>query len=328
MADSGALGARRDAGTYVYLTLMVLIGSTTASAAKLAVRELPIGLMPPVRFGFAGLCLLPLIGSGGALRRMVRENPMRLLLAAALCVPINQPLFLYGTRLAPTTHVGLIYALCPLVVLAMALALRQERLAPSRLLGIGACVLGVLIVGLGNLWVATPESTDQLWGDLLLVGAVVTWGIYLTISKPLIARHGALPALAGTFLVGSLLDLPVAGASISGWATAVSASAAAWWSFVFLTLGQSVLGLACQNQAMRRLDASQVAAVGNGAPMLTIVWGIWLLREPITPGLLLGALLTVLGIAWITRPVRASALDTVPELATCDENGALSGNSE
>jgi drug/metabolite transporter (DMT)-like permease len=52
-------------------------------------------------------------------------------LTGAFCVPINQAFFLNGARLAPTTHVGLIYALCPMVVLLLAWASGQERLVPS-----------------------------------------------------------------------------------------------------------------------------------------------------------------------------------------------------
>src|SRR3712207_2008665 len=44
-------GLRRDVRASVFLALMVLIGSSTATAAKFAVRELPIGLVPIVRFG-------------------------------------------------------------------------------------------------------------------------------------------------------------------------------------------------------------------------------------------------------------------------------------
>src|SRR3954451_19683231 len=45
---------------WLFLALMVLITSTTATSAKFAVRELPVALLPLVRFGVAGLCLLPL----------------------------------------------------------------------------------------------------------------------------------------------------------------------------------------------------------------------------------------------------------------------------
>src|SRR3954469_23521946 len=81
---------------WLFLALMVLIGSSTAPAAKFAVRELPIGLLPLVRFGVAGLCLLPVLCRDGSWRRMLREDGGRILLTAAFCVPINQTFFLNG----------------------------------------------------------------------------------------------------------------------------------------------------------------------------------------------------------------------------------------
>src|SRR4051794_451188 len=86
---------------WLFLVLMVLITSTTATSAKFAVRELPVALLPLVRFGVAGLCLLPVTLRGGALSRLLREDLGRLALAAALCVPINQTVFPYGARLRP-----------------------------------------------------------------------------------------------------------------------------------------------------------------------------------------------------------------------------------
>ena len=47
-----------DLRAYVYVALMVVLGSTTAAAAKFAVAELPVTLVPAVRFGMAGLCLI------------------------------------------------------------------------------------------------------------------------------------------------------------------------------------------------------------------------------------------------------------------------------
>ena len=127
VGDVTAWYRSKDNSGYLFLVLMVLIGSSTATAAKFAVRELPIGLLPIARFGTAGLCLLPIVLRNGRWAKMLREDRGRLLLAAPLCVPINQCFFLSGARLAPTTHVGLIYATCPLVVLMLATAIGQER---------------------------------------------------------------------------------------------------------------------------------------------------------------------------------------------------------
>jgi drug/metabolite transporter (DMT)-like permease len=280
---------------------MVLIGSSTATAAKYVVRELPVGLLPVVRFGGAGLCLLPIVWREGALSRLIRADGLRLLVGAALCVPINQAFFLNATRLAPTSHVALFYAAVPLVVLLLAAALGQERLDLGRLGGVLATVSGVLVIGLGNLWHGGPAGRDAVSGDLLLVGAVLSWGAYMTVNKPLVARHGALPVLTSTFLLGSLLDLPIALAMLPSWTSLHAASPAAWWGLVYLILVATVLGLAFQNLALRRLDASQVASVGNASPILTVLWGVWLFHEAITPALALGGAMTLGGIVWTSR---------------------------
>ena len=292
VADSETETNQADLVGYAYLVLMVLIGSSTAASAKYAVRELPIGLVPLVRFGIAGLCVLPLAMRGGRLIKMIREDFGRVAVAAALCVPINQTFFLNGTKLAPTSHVALIYATCPMVVLFLAAILGQERFIARRVFGVLASVLGLGMVAFhgGTL------GAETLRGDLLLVGAVIAWGGYLTVNKPLIARHGSLPALAGTFLIGSLMDVPIALATTIDLSKLNTVSSAAWLGLIHLTLIVTVLGLAFQNQALRRFDATQVATFGNAAPILTIVWGVWLLGETFTLPLALGAALTLGGI--------------------------------
>jgi drug/metabolite transporter (DMT)-like permease len=60
-----------------------------------------------------------------------------------------------------------------------------------------------------------------------------------------------------------------------------------------------------------------VATVGNAAPMLTILWGTWLLGERVTPTLLAGGVLVLGGILWTTRPPlrrdrAAAALEPAP----------------
>ena len=63
-----------DIRAYVYVALMVLFGSTTAAAAKFAVADLPVTLVPVVRFGLAGICLLPWLWGRGVFVRMLRKD--------------------------------------------------------------------------------------------------------------------------------------------------------------------------------------------------------------------------------------------------------------
>lgn len=305
--EGGTSGPRPgfDPGAAAFLLLMVLVGSTTATAAKYAVRGLPLGFLPLARFGAAALCLLPVVLRSGALARMFRQDFPRLLATAAFCIPINQAFFLAGTRMAPTSHVGIIYATCPLVVLLLASALGQERMVLKRLAGVVLSVAGVAVIGAGNFLKAGGGDLLTLGGDLLLVGAVASWGVYLTANKPLVARHGAIPTLAGTFLVGALMQVPITVATFPGWGAFRGVPTSAWLGVVYLALVVTVFGLFCQNQALRRLDASQVATFGNAAPLLTIVWGVLLLGEELGAPLIAGASLTLGGIVWASRPARA-----------------------
>ncbi|WP_165226496.1 DMT family transporter [Aquisphaera insulae] len=298
---------RPDLRGYIYLALMIVIGSTTSPFATVVVRDLPVSVLPLLRFGFAGLCLIPFLTDRGALWRMLRHDPVRIAVVAACCVPINQSFFLNSVRFGPNSHVGLFYAVCPLIVWVLAWAIGEEALDLGRLWSVLASIAGVLVIGLGNAWGGdggTPEQTRSVMiADLLLVGAVISWGAYLTLSKPLITRYGALPVLAGTFLLGCLMELPIAAATMPHWLPTLGrVSTSAWVCLGLLGLFITPVNLALQNLSLRRLDASQVATFSNVAPVLTVVWGVWFFHERLSPALIVGGALTLLGVFWASRP--------------------------
>ncbi|AMV37974.1 DMT family transporter [Planctomyces sp. SH-PL62] len=317
-----------DVRAYVYLGIMIVLGSTTSPLAQVAVRQLPIGLVPLLRFGSAGLCLLPFLGGLGPVRELIRRDWRRLALVAACCVPINQFFFLTAAKLGTNAHVGLFYATVPLVVWILAWGLGHEPLDLARLGGILISITGVLVIGLGNILgadaAASPAQAHAVMvADLLLIGAVISWGAYVALSRPLIVRHGALPTLAGTFLVGCLLQVPISVLTAPGWGLQLrQASTTAWVCLGILALVMTPINLALQNLSLRRLDASQVATFSNVAPVLTVVWGVWLFGEALSPALVVGGLLTLAGVFWTSRPAprRAPAVAPVATPAPCVAN--------
>ncbi len=290
-----------DPTAYFYLVMMVLIGSSTAPSARYVVHEIPVGLIPLIRFGISGLVLLPFVWRSEGFRRMLRNDLPRLLITGACCIPINQFFFLNGARLAPTTHVALIYAACPLVVLALATVLRQEHFAVNRLLGVLSSMLGLFVIALGNFNGQAAGGSDVARGDLLLIGAVTSWGAYLTVGKPLVGRYGSLPVLAGTFLFGSLLDVPIAFWNMNSWPPFSGVSNRAWLALLHLTFIPTIFGLWFQNLALHKLDSSQVATFGNLSPVLTMIWGALLFGDRLTPTLALGGTLIMVGLFGTNR---------------------------
>ena len=304
---------------------MVLIGSTTAPAARYVVHSLPLASIPLMRFALACLCLVPLVWIKGGLGRLVRQDGWRLALAAALCVPINQGFFLGATKLGLTSHVALFYATCPLVVLLLAWGFRMERPNFARLAGVLLSVAGIVVVGIGHYLEHRSTGGDAahsvVLSDLLLLGAVASWGGYIVVSKPLIVRHGAMTVLAGTVLTGCIMSLPFALLDFPSLSSLKQVPLSAWSGLIFLGLFITPFAWAYQNLALRCFDASQVATFSNASPILTVIWGMWLFGEVLTPTLLAGGAMTLGGIYWACRPRRRGSRVVVRRGVTVDSSG-------
>ncbi len=143
--------------------------------------------------------------------------------------------------------------------------------------------------------------------DLLLLGAVASWGGYIAVSKPLVVRHGAITVLAGTVLTGLILSTPFAFLELPSWESIRAVPVSAWTALIFLGLFITPFAWAYQNLALRRFDASQVATFSNASPVLTVIWGMCLFGEVLTPTLIAGGAMTLGGIYWACRPRGASA---------------------
>jgi drug/metabolite transporter (DMT)-like permease len=253
---------------------------------------------------------------------MFRQDRRLLLWTTLFCIPINQAFFLHGVQQAPTSHAALIYAICPLVVLFLAVALGEERLEMTRLTGVAISVLGVIVIGLGNFWMGGSARNAVLRGDLLILGAVVSWGFYLTLNKWLVERHGALPALAGTFVLGCAVQLLVAALTTVRWPVWSSISWTAWQAVFYLAFVASGMGLVFQNLAIHRMDASQVATANNAGPILTVGWGILFFQEQLSAALIVGGIMTLGGILWTAWSRTEYVGDRRPEIAAELESSA------
>ena len=235
---------------YLHVVLMVLVGSTTAPAARYIVHSLPLSLIPVLRFGLACLCLVPLVWVKGGLGRLIRQDGWRLVLAAA-------PLRAHESSLLPGRHQAGADLSCgtflrnnPARRLAAGLGLPHgERPDFGRLSGVLLSVAGIVVIGIGHYLEQSSHrgaaAQSVVLSDLLLVGAVVSWGSYIVVSKPLIQRHGAMTVLAGTVLVGFLLSVLLVGFLLSvpfgflqlpSFASLARVPASAWLGLLFLGL--------------------------------------------------------------------------------------------
>jgi len=195
----------------------------------------------------------------------------------------------------------LILYLNPTLVLALGWLLYRKVASGRQLLGLAISYAGVMLVFGMELY--THGAGQQVgWGATLVFLSAVSYAIYLVYSAQYVKRLGALRlvGLATSFaclfcIAQFLLTRPLQAAQVD--------AAVIWLSVLNATLCTAVPVLLVM-LAVERLGAATVAQTGMIGPLSTILMGVWLLGEPLTPVMVGGTALVLTGIYVFTHQVK------------------------
>ncbi len=254
------------------------------------VSRLTFDAIPPITLGLVRL-LIGLAVLGAVLRRLPALRDRRLAGLGALLAGTLMLQF-WGTDLAGAAAGSLLTLLTPVFVAVLAPLFLRERTGPRQWAGIGVALAGAVAVSGG----ATGRS---LLGDLLLVGASLTWAAYTVFGAPLVRRLGALEITAGASVWAVPLMIPgtavellagnhlaLTGAAVLGALyLGVFATALAWWAWY---------------RGVERLPAVTASVFFLAQPVVGIALSIPIFHFPLTLGFAAGSILVVLGMLLAT----------------------------
>ncbi len=291
----------------ILLLSVTLIAGLTPVAARMATAEIPPLLIPLVRFGTAGL-LLAITAKWLRLWRPVARRHWPMLAALGfLCVPINQLGYLVGIKKANASHAGIAYALAPVLVFWISVALRRASL--SWRLGIASVLAfaGATLVDLatsGPKPIAGRLPQTMLVGDALLLSAVLSWSLFVVLSQPLVKELGAVTTLCLVFLVGTLWHIPVAAVDWMWLQEDFSISAITWqgWAgLAYLTFITAYLNYLLWYVVTARYDLTRSAVVTNAHFLVTVALEAVLFDQRVGKIAIVGSALLLSGIVLATR---------------------------
>jgi drug/metabolite transporter (DMT)-like permease len=255
-------------------------------------------------FGAMGLAQLRL--AGGALLfvtlflawrgrpelRLSGRQWLALIAVASNGMTLNQICFINGLARTSVAHTGLIVALGPVMVLAFSCLLRLEPLTLPKFTGMLISFGGVAILTLGG---GEKGSAAHWQGDLIVLAGAVSFAYYTIQLKAIANQYDALSLNTMTFAIGSLLMIPFAARSVLKirWA---NVTLAAWGSLAFMVVLGTVVAYLFYAFALTELSASRVAAFAYLQPVVAALLGAWLLGERITPRVVAGGALILLGV--------------------------------
>lgn len=272
--------------------LVMVIWGANVVAVKAALSDVPPILFAFVRFGTAFLVLLALLwwreGSVGLPRRDV----VPLLLLGLAGFGLYQDL--WATALGRTTasNSALITAATPVSTMLIAAAVGSDTLSPAKLVGAFIGFSGVVaVVGATHGFGFTGASA----GDLMTLGATISWACYVAFGAPVLRRHSPLRMATWAIGFGCLGMLPFAAWQATSFdVSRIHAGTVGLWLFCAL------LAAAAANvvmfEAVKVLGPTRAMLFQFLVPAFAVAMAAIFLGEAIVAGQVAGGAVIVLGI--------------------------------
>ncbi len=261
---------------------VVLASLAFASSGPLARYARPVH---PLFIAFGRVALAAVALSLLDLRGIVRSaaglslRQRAAVLTAGLLLAVHFALFLWGLDRTSLAAALSLISLEPLAVVLCAWAFFRVRPTRSEQAGVLLATAGAIVIAS-----ASGAGDHRLSGDLMVVGATVLYGLYVSFAR---ALRDALPARSYAALVYAsaalvyasaavflAAALPAAPGALAGVAPPPAHAAVA---IVALALVPTLVGHAAVQAAARRMSPSIVALVSLGETLGGIVIGaLWL----------------------------------------------------
>ncbi|TYO89123.1 DMT family transporter [Oceanicella actignis] len=306
LAHSPAPSAPTEGAVRRKLILAAMLWGGGFSAGRVAAESFtPLGAAA-ARYALAAAILLWLARRAhGVLPRLsLRQAAQTLVLGATGVFAYNLFFFAALARM-PASRTALFVALSPVAVALVGALWTRERLGARKWAGILAALVGAAILasrGAPGAMLADVAASFGA-GELFMLGAVAAWAAYTMVGRA--ALTGLTPLTATAYAAAWGFALLAATLALSGAPALVGApGAAAWLTVLFLAVGATVVPFVWYYEGVRALGPTRAAAFGNLVPFFGVLFGVVLLGESLTPAMLAGGAMIVLGVWQTTRPPR------------------------
>jgi drug/metabolite transporter (DMT)-like permease len=252
-------------------------------------------------FGFAVMVLVM-----AATGRRVRWPAVRRSALGGACFGINVAFFVSAVQRTSVAEVTLISSFQPVLVLLVAGPLFGERPGRREIGLVAAALVGVAVFEAG----AARGPVWSVSGDLLAVGALLTFTGYYLASKQVREHLDAVEYMAGALLVAAVVVTPIA--LVSGQPLGAVHGASWMWLALFV-LFPGALGHFLVNWAHGFVDVTISSVIVVGLPVVAAVLALVVLDEPLGPLEVAGGLVVIVCVAAIAvRPTLSGAVEDVP----------------
>lgn len=235
-----------------------------------------------------------------------KKDLVVIMLGGLLGFVISQTLTALALDYTTPVYYSLVAALTPVAVMILAAIFLKERITSMKMLGVLLAIAGGLLM----LFMSWKSGTgkDDLLGILLTVLSVLTWAVYLIITRKVSAKYSSVTQMKYVFLVSAVVTLPI----VLFTEPNQKLYSAAWeWSgaieMAFVVLFATVLGYFLIPYAMKFLRATTVSIYTNFQPVVASLVAIAIGQDVMSWDKPVAGLLVLLGAYIVTMPEKRKA---------------------
>ena len=276
------------------LILILLAALWGASYLFMRIAAPDFGPLPLVAFrmAVAGLTLSFVFFQKEA-RESVKQHWVALLISGLFGSSLAFLLLSYASLTLSAGFTSLMSSSVPVFSAVIAAVWLKEHLRTPQIIGLGLGIVGAAILVWGKL---DFTAHGQGWPIAACIAACACYGFGASWIKSKLSNISPLIASAGSLLGAGLVLTPFALAQLP----ATSPSLTSWSSATALGILCTALAFVFFFKLIQRTSATVATSVTFLIPFFAIFWGWLFLNEQVTPQMLLGLGVTLIGTALIT----------------------------
>ena len=238
--------------------------------------------------------------------KVERRDLMVIMLGGLMGFVVSQTLTAESLNYTSPVYFSLIATLTPVAVMLMAALFIGERITGLKFLGVLLGIAGaVLMVVMGQ---TSGSGSNDLLGITLAILSVLTWAVYMIITRKVAQKYSPVTQMKYVFLVSAIVTVPLAWPELSE-QRLYSAATFGWdgaLEMAFIVLMATVLGYFLIPYAMKYLSATTVSIYTNLQPMVASFVAIAIGQDRLTWDKPVAAVLVLLS-AYIVTVVTTKA---------------------
>jgi drug/metabolite transporter (DMT)-like permease len=279
----------------IELLLLGMIWGASFLFMRVAVPEFGTMALVEIRVAVAALFLVAVLAWRGGMGDL-RSAKGPLVIVGVLSSALPFALFAYATLYVTAGTAAVLNASAPLFGALVAYAWLKDRLTVPRVIGLAIGFGGVLLLAWDKIAFNGGGTTLAI---LAGIGASLSYGISVNYTKRKLAHLPPLAAATGSQIAATLLLLPLA---VANWPS-VAPSLKSWLCVIALGVFCTGVAFHIYFRLIAHIGPAKAITVTYLIPVFGMLWGLMILSEAITAGMVIACAVILLGTALATGSV-------------------------